>query len=228
MNKLSVVRTAIVSCERCPRLRKYCEDVARVKKRAFRDEVYWGKPVPGFGDPRARILLVALAPAAHGANRTGRAFTGDGPSGSGDFLMAALHRAGFANLTTSQRSDDGLVLRDAYITSAARCAPPGNKPTSEELANCLSHLTAEVNALPRIQVVIGLGKIAFEAYLQFLKSNGTVVRPRPDFAHGLAHTLPDGITLFGCYHPSRQNTNTGKLTPRMLDTVFTSARQVLR
>ena len=228
MNKLSVVRTAIVSCERCPRLRKYCEDVARVKKRAFRDEVYWGKPVPGFGDPRARILLVALAPAAHGANRTGRAFTGDGPSGSGDFLMAALHRAGFANLTTSQRSDDGLVLRDAYITSAARCAPPGNKPTSEELANCLSHLTAEVNALPRIQVVIGLGKIAFEAYLQFLKSNGTVVRPKPDFAHGLAHTLPDGITLFGCYHPSRQNTNTGKLTPRMLDTVFTSARQVLR
>src|SRR5262249_36865298 len=170
MNKLSVVRTAIVSCERCPRLRKYCEDVARVKKRAFRDEVYWGKPVPGFGDPRARILLVALAPAAHGANRTGRAFTGDGPSGSGDFLMAALHRAGFPNLTTSQRLDDGLVLRDAYITSAARCAPPGNKPTSEELANCLSHLTAEVNALPRIQVVIGLGKIAFEAYLQFLKS----------------------------------------------------------
>src|SRR5262249_21138189 len=132
------------------------------------------------------------------------------------------------NLTTSQRLDDGLVLRDAYITSAARCAPPGNKPTSEELANCLSHLTAEVNALPRIQVVIGLGKIAFEAYLQFLKSNATVVRPKPDFAHGLAHTLPDGITLFGCYHPSRQNTNTGKLTPRMLDTVFTSARQVLR
>ena len=213
-------QAAIVSCERCPRLRAYCRDIARVRKRAYRDQVYWGKPVPGFGDSNARVLLVALAPAAHGANRTGRPFTGDGVGGSGDFLMAALHRAGFANIATSQHPGDGLVLRDVFIASAARCAPPDNKPTPEELANCLPHLASEIDALPRIRIVVALGRIAFDAYLRFVHSRGIVVRPKPLFAHGLAHTLPNGQTLVGCYHPSRQNTNTGKLTASMMTSVF--------
>jgi uracil-DNA glycosylase len=214
------VHEAIVSCERCPRLRTYCAEIARTKRKAFRDEVYWGKPVPGFGDPRARVLLIALAPAAHGANRTGRVFTGDGPGGSGDFLMAALHRAGFANIPTSRHPGDGLQLRDAFIAAAARCAPPDNKPTPEEVANCRPHLDAELAALPRVRVVVGLGKIAFDAYLQLLKQRGVALRPRPAFGHGIRHELPNGQTLIGCYHPSRQNTNTGKLTARMMDEVF--------
>jgi uracil-DNA glycosylase family 4 len=224
---LSDVRDQIVSCERCPRLRAYCTEVAHTKKKAHRDEIYWGKPVPGFGDPRARVLLIALAPAAHGANRTGRVFTGDGPGGSGDFLMAALHRAGFANIPTSRDPDDGLALRDAFITAAARCAPPDNKPTPEEIASCRVHLDAELAALPRIRVVVGLGKIAFDAYLQLLKQRGTVIRPRPAFGHGVRHALPNGQILIGSYHPSRQNTNTGKLTPRMMDEVFRVARRAL-
>src|SRR3954463_10679807 len=199
------VHAAIVSCERCPRLRSYCAEVARVKKKAHRDEVYWGKPVPGFGDPQARVLLIALAPAAHGANRTGRVFTGDGPGGSGDFLMAALHRAGFANLPTSRDPHDGLKLRDTFITAAARCAPPDNKPTPEEIANCRTHLDVELGALPRIRVVVGLGKIAFDAYLQLLKQRGLAMRPRPAFGHGITNNLPNGQILVGCYHPSRQN-----------------------
>jgi uracil-DNA glycosylase family 4 len=209
-------------------LRRYCAEIARVKKKAHRDEVYWGKPVPGFGDATARVLLIALAPAAHGANRTGRVFTGDGPGGSGDFLMAALHRAGFANIPTSDHPDDGLTLRDVFITAAARCAPPDNKPTPDEVANCRPHLDAELAALPRIRVVVALGKIAFDAYLQLLKSRGIVVRPRPAFGHGLVHDLPNGQTLIGCYHPSRQNTNTGKLTPPMLDEVFHLTHRALR
>ena len=225
---LAAVHDAIVSCERCPRLRSYCAEIARTKRRAFRDEVYWGKPVPGFGDPRARVLLVALAPAAHGANRTGRVFTGDGPGGSGDFLMAALHRAGFANIPTSRHPNDGLTLRDAFIAAAARCAPPDNKPTPEEIANCRPHLDAELAALPRIRVVVGLGKIAFDAYLQLLKQRGISIRPRPAFGHGVIHELPNGQTLIGCYHPSRQNTNTGKLTARMMDEVFKRAARALR
>jgi uracil-DNA glycosylase family 4 len=224
---LSEVSAQIVSCERCPRLRAYCTDVARVKKRAHRDEVYWGKPVPGFGDPRARMLLIALAPAAHGANRTGRVFTGDGPGGSGEFLMAALHRSGFANIPTSHDTRDGLTLQDAFITAAARCAPPDNKPTPEEIANCRVHLDAELTALPRIRVVVALGKIAFDAYLQLLKQRGVVMRPRPAFGHGITHQLPSGQTLIGCYHPSRQNTNTGKLTASMMDAVFRRASRAL-
>jgi uracil-DNA glycosylase family 4 len=224
----SSIRDAIISCDRCPRLRAYCTEIARVKKRAHRDEVYWGKPVPGFGDPRARVLLVALAPAAHGANRTGRPFTGDGRGGSGDFLMAALHRAGFANIPTSQHPEDGLALRDVFIASAARCAPPQNKPTPEELANCLPHLTREIDALPRVRIVVGLGRIAFDAYLRFLDSRGIAIRPRPPFAHGLSHALPNGQTLIGCYHPSRQNTNTGKLTAAMMTTVFRRVARELR
>ena len=221
------MREQIVSCEHCPRLRSYCSEIARTKRRAFRDEIYWAKPVPGFGDPRARLLLVALAPAAHGANRTGRAFTGDGVGGSGDFLMAALHRSGFANIPTSQRPDDGLKLKDAFIAAAVRCAPPDNKPTPEEISNCLLHLDQETAALPRIRVIVALGKIAFDAYLQLLKSRGTAFRPRPAFGHALAHSLPSGQLLIGCYHPSRQNTNTGKLTPAMMDEVFRLAARHL-
>ena len=225
---LSEVRDQIVSCERCPRLRTYCTEIARTKKKAHRDEIYWGRPVPGFGDPRARILLIALAPAAHGANRTGRVFTGDGPGGSGDFLMSALHRAGFANIPTSRHPGDGLRLTDVFITAAARCAPPGNKPTPEEIANCRPHLDAELAALRRIRVVVALGKIAFDAYLQLLKTRGVVLRPRPVFGHGVSDRLPDGQTLIGCYHPSRQNTTTGKLTPRMLDDIFRRTKRALR
>lgn len=199
-----------------------------MKKRAHRDEVYWAKPVPGFGDPRARMLLVALAPAAHGANRTGRVFTGDGPGGSGDFLMAALHRAGFANIPTARAPNDGLRLTDAFIAAAVRCAPPKNMPTPEEIANCLPHLDAEIAALPHVRVVVALGKIGFDAYLQLLKRRGLVVTPRPVFGHGVVHPLSNGQILLGCYHPSRQNTNTGKLTARMMDDVFRLAHRALR
>jgi uracil-DNA glycosylase len=224
---LNAAREQIITCEKCPRLREYCQHIAREKKRAFRDEIYWGKPVPGFGDPNARLLLIGLAPAAHGANRTGRVFTGDGVGASGDFLMAALHRAGFANLTTSQRPDDGLELSDAFIAAAVRCAPPGNKPTPEEITRCLPHLEAELAALPRVRVIVALGQIAFNAYLQLLKMRGVVNRPRPQFAHGSLATLSNGQTLIGCYHPSRQNTNTGKLTAPMMDDVFRKSRRVL-
>jgi len=224
---LTAVRQNIVSCTRCPRLRNYCAEIARTKRRAYKDEIYWGKPVPGFGDPQARLLLVGLAPAAHGANRTGRVFTGDGVGGSGDFLMSALHRAGFANIPTSQCTDDGLKLRDAFIAAAVRCAPPDNKPTPEEIANCLPHLAEELAALSRVRIVVALGQIAFDAYLQLLKGGGLALRPRPRFAHAGPHELPNGQTLIGCYHPSRQNTQTGKLTPRMMDEVFTLAARHL-
>jgi len=217
---LQAVREQIVSCTRCPRLRTYCAEIARTKRRAFRDDIYWGKPVPGFGDPQARLLLVGLAPAAHGANRTGRVFTGDGVGGSGDFLMSALHPAGFANIATSHHTGDGLKLRDVFIAAAVRCAPPDNKPTPEEIGNCLPHLAGEVAALPRARVIVALGRIGFDAYLQLLKRLGIVLRPRPGFEHAAVFELPNGHTLIGCYHPSRQNTNTGKLTPRMMDEVF--------
>ena len=224
---LQIVHEKIIACEACPRLRHYCADIARDKKRAYREDTYWGKPVPGFGDPMARLLLVGLAPAAHGANRTGRVFTGDGIGGSGDFLMGALHRAGFANIPTSRDPNDGLRLRDAFIAAAVRCAPPDNKPTPEELARCLPHLEAEIDALPGIRVVVALGKIGFDAYLQLLKRRDIVLRPRPRFAHAACYDLPNGQTLVGCYHPSRQNTNTGKLTARMMDAVLRQARTAL-
>src|SRR5687768_9923823 len=164
MNNLQRVSAGFVSCTRCTRLRRYCQQIARDKKAAHRGEDYWGKPVPGFGDPRARVLILGLAPAAHGANRTGRVFTGDGVGASGDFLMAALHRAGFANIATSQRIDDGLALSDVYIAAAVRCAPPANKPLPEEVERCLPHLVDEVDHLPRLQVVVALGKIAWDAW----------------------------------------------------------------
>jgi len=228
LTRLNEVAAQIVQCELCPRLRNHCTQIAREKRRAYRDEIYWGKPVPGFGDPRARLLIVGLAPAAHGANRTGRVFTGDGVGGSGDFLMSALHRAGFANIPTSRHPADGLRLRDAFIAAAVRCAPPGNKPTPEEITRCLPHLDAEIAALPRIRVIVALGKIGFDAYLRLLKHRGAEIRPRPGFAHALAHGLPNGQVLIGCYHPSRQNTNTGKLTARMMDDVFRLVRRALR
>jgi uracil-DNA glycosylase family 4 len=224
---LRLVGDRIVSCERCPRLRTFCRQIAREKRRAFRDQSYWAKPVPGFGDPEARLLVLGLAPAAHGANRTGRVFTGDGVGGSGDFLISALHRAGFANIPTSQRVDDGLILKDAYIAAAVRCAPPGNKPTPEEVMNCLPHLEAELAALPRIRCVAALGKIAFDAYVQLVKRQDIVARPRPVFGHGSRVVLPHGVTLVGCYHPSRQNTNTGKLTAGMMDDAFQAIREML-
>jgi uracil-DNA glycosylase family 4 len=223
---LARARQGVVDCEACLRLRAYCRRVARERKRAHRDDVYWGRPVPGFGDPRARLLLVGLAPAAHGANRTGRVFTGDG---SGDFLMGALHRAGFASIPTARDVADGLRLTDAYILSAARCAPPDNKPTPEELVRCRVHLDAEASALPRVEVVVALGRIAFDAWLQWMARQGARLRPRPPFAHA-AVVKPDGRlpVLLGCYHPSRQNTNTGRLTPAMMDEVFSEARDRLR
>ena len=232
LTRLGDVHHAIVSCERCPRLRSYCSRVAQEKKRAYRDHEYWGRPVPGFGDPRARLLLVGLAPAAHGANRTGRVFTGDGIGGSGDFLMAALHRAGFANIPTSNDPNDGLRLRDAFISMAVRCAPPDNKPLPEEIARCLDHLDAEVRQLSRVQVVVALGKIGFDAWLQLLQRRGIRITPRPAFGHGaIVRVAGDGSGvpswLVGCYHPSRQNTNTGKLTPAMMDDVLRKATRLV-
>ncbi|MBI4477425.1 MAG: uracil-DNA glycosylase [Acidobacteria bacterium] len=224
---LAEVRDRIIACERCPRLRRYCQQIAREKKAAYRDQTYWGKPVPGFGDPDARVLILGLAPAAHGANRTGRVFTGDGAGGSGDFLMRALHRNGLASIPTSRHPDDGLTLHDAYIAAAVRCAPPGNKPTPDEIATCQEHLAAEIDALPRVRVVVALGKIAFDAYWQLLAHRGIVIRPRPSFGHGHVCRVSGAPTLIASYHPSRQNTNTGKLTARMLEAVFRKTRKVI-
>ena len=219
--RLAAVHSSIVSCDRCPRLRMHCQRVAEEKKRAHRGDTYWGRPVPGFGDPDARLLLVGLAPAAHGANRTGRPFTGDG---SGDFLMSALHRSGFANIATSRRTDDGLRLQDAYILSAVRCAPPDNKPLPEEITRCLDHLDSELAELRRVRVVVALGKIGFDAWLQLLRRKGIAISPRPQFGHGVIVRAGGSPLLIGCYHPSRQNTNTGKLTAAMMDRVFRKAR----
>lgn len=227
-SSLSAVQTAIISCEQCPRLRSYCRQVGQIKKASFRDELYWARPVPGFGDPDARVLILGLAPAAHGANRTGRVFTGDGAGASGDFLMAALKRAGFANISTSQRIDDGLALTDAYIAAAVRCAPPDNKPLPEEVERCLPHLANEITHLPNLQVIVALGKIAWDAWLKLLVARGgTVPRPRPAFAHGAVWSNGPW-TLVGAYHPSRQNTNTGVVTPKMYDAVFRTVRELLR
>jgi uracil-DNA glycosylase len=220
-NSLMLVRDHIVACTKCSRLRTYCERIAREKKAAHRNDVYWGRPVPGFGDPNARLLVLGLAPAAHGANRTGRVFTGDG---SGDFLMTAMHAAGFANIATSRHRDDGLTLTDAYIAAAVRCAPPDNKPSPAEIATCHAHLLAEVAALPDLRAILCLGRIGFDAAWRLIASRGTVPRPRPAFGHGVIHRT-SSLTVIGSYHPSRQNTNTGKLTPPMLAAVFRLARR---
>ena len=221
---LALVREQIVSCERCPRLRDYCRRVGVEKKAAYRAATYWAKPVPGFGDPRASMLVLGLAPAAHGANRTGRVFTGDGAGGSGDFLMRAMHASGFASLPTSDHTGDGLRLSKAYISAAVRCAPPGNKPTRDEIARCHAHLDAELAALPRVRVIVCLGRIAFDAAWRLLAARGIRMHPRPGFVHGAVYRPDASIAVIASYHPSRQNTNTGKLTPPMLDDVFRKAR----
>ena len=221
---LDAVRDRIVACTRCERLRSYCVRVGEVKRAAYRHDTYWARPVPGFGDPLARVLVIGLAPAAHGANRTGRVFTGDGIGGSCDFLMRAMHAAGFASLPTSHHPDDGLQLTDAYIAAAVRCAPPDNKPSPAEIAACRQHLDAELAALPRVRVLVTLGRIAFEATWRVLDARGLGVRPRPLFAHGTVHPVASGWSVIASYHPSRQNTNTGRLTPPMMDAVFRQAR----
>ena len=217
---LTLVTQQIVGCNRCARLRTYCDRIAREKKTAHRHDTYWGRPVPGFGDPDARVLVLGLAPAAHGANRTGRVFTGDG---SGDFLMSAMHRTGFASIATSQRPDDGLMLTDAYIAAAVRCAPPDNKPTPAEIAACHPHLVAETAALPRLRVIVALGRIGFDAAWRLLADRGVVIRPKPSFGHGLTYQPAGAPAVIASYHPSRQNTNTGKLTAPMLEEVFRRA-----
>ena len=223
---LAQVHHNIVTCSRCERLRAYCGEIARVKRAAFRNDVYWGKPVPGFGDPNARVLILGLAPAAHGANRTGRVFTGDGGGGSGDFLMAAMHRHGFASIPTSQSIDDGLRLTDAFIAAAVRCAPPDNKPTPEEIAACQPHLEAELALLKNVRVVVALGKIAFDVWWKVMAGRGVVVRPRPAFAHGAVCKPKGSPIVIASYHPSRQNTNTGKLTPQMMASIFSKAARL--
>ena len=222
---LEAVAAGVIECERCPRLRQWCELVAREKRRAFRDQEYWGRPVPGFGDPRARLLIVGLAPAAHGGNRTGRMFTGDS---SGDWLFAALYRHGFANQPRSVSRDDGLKLRDCYITAAARCAPPANRPTPVELERCQPWLEAEIKLLQRVRVVLVLGAIAQERYLRAARWwKQLPARERPRFAHGAVNVLPDDRILLCSYHPSRQNTQTGRLTPEMWDGIFAKARELV-
>ncbi|HXW04593.1 MAG TPA: uracil-DNA glycosylase [Vicinamibacterales bacterium] len=225
---LDRVRGDIVACRRCTRLRAYCERIAVEKRAAYRDQTYWARPVPGFGDPQARVLVIGLAPAAHGANRTGRVFTGDGVGGSGDFLMRAMHAAGFANLTTSHHVDDGLVLKDAYIAAAVRCAPPDNRPTPAEIDACFEHLAAEARALPRVRVIVALGRVAFDTAWRLLAARGIIVRPRPTFGHGVIYKVAPDVAVIGSYHPSRQNTNTGKLEPAMLAHVFRKARDLAR
>jgi uracil-DNA glycosylase len=220
---LTQVHDAIVSCNRCERLRTYCGQIARDKKAAHRADVYWGRPVPGFGDLQARVLVLGLAPAAHGANRTGRVFTGDG---SGDFLMRAMHAAGFANIPTSQRADDGLTLTDAYIAAAVRCAPPANKPTPAEQDRCRPYLVRELQLLPDVRVVLPLGSIAWDAALRSLAAMGhPTPRPKPRFGHG-AEAGIGPYTLLGSYHPSQQNTFTGRLTQPMLQQVLARAREL--
>jgi uracil-DNA glycosylase family 4 len=225
---LAVAHEQIVTCERCRRLREYCQRIATIKKAAHRDDVYWGRPVPGFGDPLARVLILGLAPAAHGANRTGRVFTGDGGGGSGDFLMRALHEAGFASAPVSQRPDDGLTLTDAFIAATVRCAPPDNKPSPGEVLACRVHLDAEWDALPRVQIVVTLGRISFDACWARLARRGVLVRPRPPFAHCAEYEVRGGPLVIGSYHPSRQNTNTGRLTATMMHEVFALAAARLR
>lgn len=214
----------IINCFRCPRLVAWREEVARTRRRAFRDWTYWGRPVPGFGDPQARLYILGLAPAAHGGNRTGRSFTGDS---SGDFLYRALYHAGFANQPTSVSRDDGLALRDAYIGAAARCAPPDNKPTGAELNNCRPYVMAETRLLKNLQGIVALGAIGFEAVLTAYRQQGFTI-PRLKFGHGVLYALGEGLPwLMGSYHPSQQNTQTGRLTPAMFDAIWIKARDLL-
>jgi len=242
MSRLEVLQQQVIACRRCPRLIRYCRKVAQEKRRMYLDQEYWGKPLPSFGDPDAELLIVGLAPAAHGGNRTGRMFTGDR---SGDFLYRALYETGFANQALSRHRDDGLRLLDCYITAALRCAPPKNKPLPDELRSCQPYLERELQLLPRVRAVLALGRIAFDAFLRLVYS--TVGRQRGSavlkgeateealpprsayrFAHGAIHVLPKGLPrLFASYHPSQQNTQTGKWTPEMLRRVLEDIRQFI-
>jgi uracil-DNA glycosylase family 4 len=222
---LEHIQRQVAACNQCTRLRTYCTRIAQEKRAAYRDETYWGRPVPGFGDPRARLLVLGLAPGAHGANRTGRMFTGDS---SGMFLMRAMHAAGFANKPLSRDRDDGLELRDAYILAAVRCAPPDNKPATEEIAACQAHLIAEWDALPRIQVVVALGRLAYDAYWRVMNVRGIIMSPKLKFGHGMACFPRGGPSVIASYHPSQQNTFTGRLTPQMLEAVFEEAARQIR
>lgn len=228
MNRIESVQKRVIACERCPELRAYCAAIAQQRRKEYRDQTYWAKPVPAFGDPRARMVLVGLAPGAHGSNRTGRMFTGDA---SGNFLFPALHRAGFASQPDATAASDGMRLENCIITAAGRCAPPQNKPTPRQLANCFPYLAEEFDALEEMRVAVGLGAIGFLAAAKALKAAGFAFESKtlPKFAHGaeyIARKKKREVTLLGCYHPSRQNTNTGVLTADMIDAVFERARTI--
>lgn len=216
---LRQLHSNVIECNRCERLREYCQTVAREKRRAYIEWDYWGKPVPGFGDPSARIWIIGLAPAAHGANRTGRVFTGDR---SGDFLFAALHRAGLANQPNSRSRDDGLKLSDVYISATARCAPPANKPSPQEIANCADYLDHEWRLLKRKHVLLALGKIGWDACIRVAARHGAAGDASIAFEHGATRALSDSLTLIGSYHVSQQNTFTGRLTEAMFDRILKS------
>jgi uracil-DNA glycosylase family 4 len=221
---LSILNHEIIDCRKCPRLVEYRERIGVEKRRAYRDHEYWAKPVPGFGDENARVLILGLAPGAHGSNRTGRMFTGDR---SGDFMYPILNRMGFASQPVAVNREDGMKLIDCYITAAVRCAPPDNKPLPEEIANCAPYLDREIAALGKLKVVVGLGKIGFDAYLAHLRRAGLKFRNAEYlFGHNVEYTMPNGITLLGSYHPSNQNTATGKLTAKMFEDVFRRARDL--
>ena len=221
---LTQLNREVVSCTRCPRLVVYRELIAREKRRAYRDCEYWGKPVPGFGDPDARVLVLGLAPGAHGSNRTGRPFTGDA---SGKFMYPVLYETGFSNQPDATHVQDGLKLRDLYITAAARCAPPDNKPLPQELANCSEYLDREMDGLKKLKIVVVLGKIAFDAYLNYLKRRGQLPTRKPYlFQHAAKYNMPDGNILLASYHPSNQNTQTGKLTREMFVKIFKEAARL--
>lgn len=220
LDSLNQLNEEIISCHKCPRLVTWREEVARVKRKAYRDQEYWGKPVPGFGDPKARVLIVGLAPGAHGSNRTGRAFTGDA---SGRFMYPALYRAGFANQPTAVSIDDGLILKDLYIAASARCVPPDNKPTPEELNNCQPYLERELQIL-KPKVIVCLGRIAFERILRMHAVRNSAFK----FAHGAFYKLDNSVWILCSYHPSQQNTLTGKLTVKMFDDIWAKAKELLQ
>ncbi len=221
---LQQLNREVVECARCPRLIEHCRKIASEKRRAYRDWEYWAKPVPGFGDPDARVLILGLAPGAHGSNRTGRPFTGDA---SGNFMYPVLHQTGFASQPTATRREDGLRLLDVYITAAVRCAPPDNKPLPQEIANCAEFLDREIAGLKRVRVVVALGRIGFDAYLNYLKRRGSLKNKAEfKFAHGARYRMPDGRVLLASYHPSNQNTQTGKLTVQMFRRIFEEARRL--
>ena len=223
-SSLEALNARIVACKRCERLRSYCAEVARVRRRAYAECAYWGQPVPSVGDPRARVLALGLAPGAHGSNRTGRMFTGDG---SGDFLFPVLHEAGFASQSTAVSRDDGMKLKDLWISALVHCAPPGNKPALDEQRNCAPWLDEEMGLLTNLRVVVCLGKIAFDGLLAHARRSGQLTsRSGFVFAHGAEFKLPNGLAVISSYHPSLQNTNTGKLTRPMLLSVFQRAREV--